>query len=71
MGNKPAIVKIGKLLEELRLHPTYGTGQVEALKGNLSGLWSRRIDRFNRLIYTIEENVVTVTVISAKGHYDK
>ena len=22
VGNKPAIVKIGKLLEELRLHPT-------------------------------------------------
>lgn len=28
-----------------------------------------RIDKFNRLIYTIEENIVTVTIISVKGHY--
>ena len=68
-GNKILITKIGKLLLELREHPTTGTGQVEALKGNLSGFWSRRIDKFNRLIYTIEEEIVTVTVVSAKGHY--
>ncbi len=70
-GNKAAITKIEKLLLELREHPTTGTGQVEALKDNLSGFWSRRIDKFNRMIYTIEEDIVTVTVISAKGHYNK
>ena len=69
--NKAAITKIEKLLLELREHPTTGTGQVEALKDNLSGFWSRRIDKFNRMIYTIEEDIVTVTVISAKGHYNK
>lgn len=61
--------KIEKLLIEMIEHPTTGTGQVEALKGNLSGYWSRRIDKFNRIIYTVEEKVVTVTIISAKGHY--
>lgn len=70
-GNKAAIAKIERLLLELREHPTTGTGQVEALKNNLSGFWSRRIDRFNRMIYTIEEEIVTVTVISAKGHYNQ
>ncbi|WP_138294197.1 Txe/YoeB family addiction module toxin [Bacteroides ovatus] len=70
-GNKAAIIKIEKLLLELREHPTTGTGQVEALKDNLSGFWSRRIDKFNRMIYTIKEDVVTVTVVSAKGHYNK
>lgn len=70
-GNKAIITKIEKLLLELSEHPTTGTGQVEALKGNLSGFWSRRIDKFNRLIYTIEEEIVTVTVISAKGHYNQ
>lgn len=68
-GNKAAIVKIEKLLLELAEHPTTGTGQVEALKDNLSGFWSRRIDKFNRIIYTIAEEIVTVTVVSAKGHY--
>lgn len=70
-GNKAAIIKIERLLLELTEHPTTGTGQVEALRGNLSGFWSRRIDKFNRIIYIIEENIVTVTVVSAKGHYDK
>lgn len=69
LGNKAVITKIERLLLELTEHPKTGTGQVEALKGNLSGFWSRRIDRFNRIIYTIKEEVVTVTVISTKGHY--
>ena len=68
-GNKAIITKIERLLLELREHPTTGTGQVETLKGNLSGFWSRRIDKFNRLIYTIEEERITVTVVSAKSHY--
>ena len=68
-GNKAVITKIERLLLELREHPTTGSGQVEALKGNLSGFWSRRIDKFNRLIYTIEEEKITVTVVSAKNHY--
>lgn len=59
------------MLLELAEHPTTGTGQVEALKDNLAGFWSRRIDKFNRLIYSIEEDIITVIVISAKGHYNK
>jgi toxin YoeB len=57
------------LIYELSEHPATGTGQVEQLKGNFSGFWSRRIDKSNRLIYSIHEEIVTVTVISAKGHY--
>ena len=67
-GNKATIAKIERLLLELREHPTTGTGQVEALKDNLSGFWSRRIDKFNRMVYTIDEEIITVFIISAKGH---
>lgn len=70
-GNKAVMAKIERLLLELAEHPTIGAGQVEALKGNFSGFWSRRIDKFNRIIYTIEEEIITVTVISAKGHYSQ
>lgn len=65
------MAKIERLLLELAEHPATGTGQVEALKGSFSGFWSRRIDKFNRIIYTIEEEIITVTVISAKGHYSQ
>lgn len=69
-GGKAITRKIEKLLIELMEHPRTGTGQVEQLKGERQGQWSRRIDKTNRLIYTIENEFVTVEVISVKGHYD-
>ena len=68
-GDKQKLRKIESLFEELRSHPETGTGKPECLKHEYSGLWSRRIDDKNRLIYKIEEKTVTVFVVSAKGHY--
>ena len=68
-GQNKTLQKIAQLLEELTLHPKTGTGQVEQLKGNLSGYWSRRINKSDRIIYAIEDENVIVTVISMKGHY--
>ncbi|MBN2650272.1 MAG: Txe/YoeB family addiction module toxin [Prolixibacteraceae bacterium] len=68
-GGKAVSKKIEKLLIELIEHPQTGTGQVEQLKGNRHGQWSRRIDKNNRLVYSINNEIVTVEVISAKGHY--
>lgn len=62
--------KIEILLLELMEHPKTGTGQVEQLRGDRQGQWSRRIDKKNRLIYTIDDEIVTVEVVSARGHYD-
>ncbi|MDR2938214.1 MAG: Txe/YoeB family addiction module toxin [Prevotellaceae bacterium] len=61
--------KLNKLLDELREHPTVGTGKPERLKHNLAGCWSRRITQEHRLVYRIEEDIVTVIVIRAHGHY--
>lgn len=69
-GQKKDLLKILALFKELEEHPTTGTGQVEQLKGNLSGYWSRRINKHYRIIYTIHEETVTVEVISAKRHYN-
>ncbi len=68
-GQKKNIAKITKLLDDLREHPTTGTGKVEQLKGDMSGLWSRRIDKSSRMLYSIEEDRVIVNVISLRGHY--
>ncbi len=68
-GQKKILRKIADLFLELQTHPTTGTGQVEQLKGNLSGFWSRRIDKGSRMVYTIENEKVVVTVVSLKGHY--
>ena len=69
-GNKIALARIDRILEELKVHPETGIGRPEKKKYNLSGFWSREIDKKNRMLYKIEENIVTVSVISAMGHYD-
>lgn len=68
-GQKKVLHKISDLFEELRLHPMTGTGKVEQLRGNLTGFWSRKIDKGNRMIYSIEDTKVIVTVVSLKSHY--
>lgn len=68
-GDKVVLKKIEKLLNELMEHPTTGTGQPEQLKHNFTGLYSRRINKKHRLVYSINEEVVTVLVLSAQAHY--
>lgn len=68
-GQKKILNKIIGLFEELRLHPTTGTGKVEQLKGDLSGYWSRRIDKGSRMVYKIENDRVIVIIVSLKCHY--
>jgi toxin YoeB len=69
-GNKSALRKIDIFFDEIRIDPYFGTGKPERLRYRDGNVWSRRIDSKNRLVYSIEENIVTVEIISAKGHYD-
>ena len=68
-GNKANIKKIEKILAELSETPFEGVGNPEPLKFELTGFWSRRINLKDRLIYFVEEEIVTVYVVSAMGHY--
>ncbi len=68
-GDKASIKRIEIIIEELSEHPQTGTGKPEQLKFKLSGYWSRQINKKDRLIYKIDEVVVTVFVVSAVGHY--
>lgn len=68
-GDKAVLKKIEKLLNELMEHPTTGTGQPEMLKHDLAGLYSRRINNKHRLVYSIDDQMITVSVLSAWSHY--
>ena len=61
--------KLIRLLEELTEHPTTGIGKPEKLKHELGGLYSRRLTQKHRLVYRVDEERITVLVISALGHY--
>ena len=68
-GNKKSIKSIEKILKELSETPFEGVGNPEPLKHNLAGFWSRRINNKDRIIYSVNENLVLVEVVSAMGHY--
>jgi len=68
-GDQSVLKKIQRLLNELMEHPREGTGQPEMLKHELAGLYSRRINRKHRLVYSIEDEKVIVYVLSAYSHY--
>ena len=60
--------RIHALLRDILENPYSGIGKPERLKGDLSGFWSRRIDKVNRLVYRIREG--TLEILSCRGHYD-
>ncbi|MFZ1748776.1 MAG: Txe/YoeB family addiction module toxin, partial [Saprospiraceae bacterium] len=68
-GDKAMITKLEQIIYELSEHPDFGTGRPERLKHHLSGYWSRRLNKKDRLIYQILGDEVVVIVVSALGHY--
>ena len=68
-GNKAVIRKIEHIFLELSVTPYEGIGNPEALKYELSGYWSRRINHKDRIIYKVYEDRVVVLIVSAIGHY--
>jgi toxin YoeB len=68
-GNKATIKKIEKILLELTENPFSGEGQPEELKYNFKRYWSRRINQKDRMIYRVDQEIVTVIIVSAMGHY--
>lgn len=66
-GNKNILKRFSLLVKSIAESPFDGIGKPEALKHQLAGKWSRRIDRENRLVYAIENK--TIYIYSIKGHY--
>jgi toxin YoeB len=68
-GQLIALKRIERIFIELSDSPYHGIGSPEPLKFNLTDCWSRQIDKKNRIIYQVNNEIVTVFVISVKGHY--
>lgn len=66
-NDKVVFKKINRLIEECLRHPFDGTGKPEPLKGDLSGWWSRRIDREHRLVYRVEGD--SLLIAQCRYHY--
>ena len=66
--DKKTLKRVNQLVKDIERNNFEGIGKPEALKGNLSGFWSCRIDDANRLIYRI--NGEFIDILSCKGHYE-
>ena len=59
--------KIIELVKDIDRDPFKGLGKPEALKHDLQGYWSRRIDREHRLVYKVTDE--EIIILSCKYHY--
>lgn len=66
--DKKILKKINSIIKDIQRNWYTGIGKPEALKNNLSGWWSRRIDEKNRVVYKIKNNAIIIA--SCKGHYE-
>lgn len=51
LKTKKTLKRINLLIKDIERNGNQGIGKPEALKGDLQGYWSRRIDEKNRLVY--------------------
>jgi toxin YoeB len=65
-------MRINVLIKDVRRDPFRGIGKPEALKGVLSGWWSRRITSEHRLVYRVEAKPGTdqrIEIAMCRTHY--
>lgn len=67
--DKKTLRRINQLLRDAQRNAFEGVGKPEPLRGDLSGYWSRRIDAANRLVYTVEDNMIVI--LSCRSHYSR
>ncbi len=68
--DRKTLKKVNALIEDIKRNGVMqGIGKPEPLKHEKSGLYSRRIDEANRLVYKIDE-LQNIEIISCKGHYE-
>lgn len=66
-NNQKIVKRIRKLIQNTRRTPFEGIGKPEPLKGDMAGLWSRRITNEHRFVYFVNEN--GLNIVSVRFHY--
>lgn len=65
--DKKTLSRINDLIKDALRRPFSGIGKPEALKGDYSGCWSRRINEEHRLVYKVKEN--RLHILQCRYHY--
>ncbi len=68
ISNPKMYKRIITIIKDISRTPFTGIGKPEALKNQLKGYWSRRIDNEHRLVYQVREN--EIIIVSCNSHYN-
>ncbi len=68
-GDVKVVNRIKVLLADIAQHPYTGIGKPESLKYSLAGMWSRRINREHRIVYTVNDQEIIVYILAMHSHY--
>ena len=66
-GNKILQQRISKLIQSISETPFEGIGKPEPLKHEYAGWWSRRINEEHRLVYRVQDGIITIAQM--RFHY--
>lgn len=66
--DRKTLKRINSIIKDIQRSPFDGIGKPEPLKHDLSGLWSRRIDDKNRIVYFEKDGIIYI--IGCRGHYE-
>ncbi len=67
LKDKKTLEKISELILECCRTPFTGKGKPEPLKNQFKGMWSRRINSEDRLVYSVTDE--EIFIVSCEGHY--
>lgn len=65
--DKKTLQRINELIRNILRTPFSGIGKPEPLRNELHGMWSRRIDNEHRLVYHVNNEMITI--FTARYHY--
>lgn len=69
-GTNADKTKLERIIKELEIHPKEGIGHPKPLTGQVGEVWSRKLNKKDRIVYEILDNEVVVLLIQLLGHYD-
>ena len=69
-GTNADKTKLERIIKELEIHPKEGIGHPRPLIGQEGEVWSRKLNKKDRIVYEILENEVVVFLFQLLGHYN-
>lgn len=62
--------KLKRIFGEMATSPAEGIGEPKLLKGEEGRVWSRRLNKKDRIVYEIFEEEKSILIYQLLGHYD-